>query len=79
MKKEKVLSKTATVPEAKERLRQLLIELHSRTRMEGVHLREAIRQTEDAAQVAHLRLLAEHLAAQERELQRLMEDQVGTA
>jgi len=74
--KEVVFAPGTSLDAVQKRIKELLVELDCRTRLEGIRLREAIMQTEEKARAEHLQMLAKQLAAQEKELQRIMSLQV---
>mmetsp|Transcript_22308 Transcript_22308/g.43392 ORF Transcript_22308/g.43392 Transcript_22308/m.43392 type:complete len:528 (+) Transcript_22308:3-1586(+) len=74
--KEKALSADCSIQDAQKRVKELLVELESRTRLECARLREAVRQARDAAKIEMMTMAAQQLAQQEKELQRIMELQV---
>ncbi|EKX45080.1 hypothetical protein GUITHDRAFT_109126 [Guillardia theta CCMP2712] len=76
LSKEKGLSEDSTLEQVQGRIRQVLVELHLRTRLEAQRLREAVKMTEDAVQSEQMQKLSLQLVAQENELQRLMEMKV---
>ena len=57
------------VQDAQQRLRALLLELHHRTRLEGVRVREAIKATEEATTRQHLLDLSQKMSEQEAYVQ----------
>jgi hypothetical protein len=77
LSKEPGLSESATVEEAQQRLRAILLELHHRTRLEGVRVREAIKATEVAATREHKLALSQKMSEQEAYVQQLTEARIG--
>jgi len=75
---ERSLQQGASIAQARARLRDLLYELDSRTKLETMRLREAIKQTEETAKLEGMRAMQEQLIAHEREIQRLMDEQIKT-
>lgn len=73
LSKEPGMAENATIEQAQARLRALLLELHHRTRLEGVRLREAIKSTEEAATRQHLVELSQKMSQQEAYVQSLTE------
>ena len=76
LSKENGLSQDSPLEQVQGRIRQVLVELHLRTRLEAQRLREAVKMTEDAVQSEQMHKLSLQLVAQENELQRLMEMKV---
>ncbi|EKX43417.1 hypothetical protein GUITHDRAFT_110540 [Guillardia theta CCMP2712] len=74
---EKSLQQGASIAQARARLRDLLFELDSRTKLESMRLREAMKQTEETAKLEGMKAMQEQLIAHEREIQRLMDEQVS--
>eukprot|EP00960_Hanusia_phi_P029791 748176-Hanusia_phi.AAC.3 len=76
LSKEASFSDDATLEQVQERVKQVLVELHLRTRLEAKRLREAVKFTEDSVQHEQMQKLSHQLVVQENELQRLMEEKV---
>lgn len=77
LSKEPAMADSVSVELAQERLRALLLELHHRTRLEGVRLSEAIRATEEAATRQHLLALSQKMSEQEAYVQQLTEQKAS--
>jgi hypothetical protein len=75
--KEPGLSESASVEQAQQRLRALLLELHHRTRQEGVRMQEAIAATEEAVTRQHLVALSQSMSQQEAYMQRVLETKIN--
>jgi len=73
LSKEPGLAETASVEQAQGRLRALLLELHHRTRLEGVSVAAAIKATEETATRQHLVELSQKMSQQEAYVQSLTE------
>jgi len=73
LSKEPALAPAASVDDAQQRLRALLLELHHRTRLEGERLQHAIRATEEAATRQHLVDLSQKMSEQEAYVHSLTE------
>jgi hypothetical protein len=77
--KEPALAPDVSLNEAQERLRALLLELHHRTRLEGVRVREAIKATEEAATRQHLLALSHKMSEQEAYVQQAINPRTTAA
>jgi len=75
--KEPALKESATLEDVQGRIKDLLGELESRTRLEAMKVREVVKQTEEACLHDLTQALVSQLAAQEKELQRLLDIQVA--
>ena len=73
LSKEPGLAENATVESAQQRLRALLLELHHRTRLEGIRVSEAVKSTEEAVTRQHMVALSQKMSEQEAYVQQLTE------